>query len=348
MKVTAVLPCLNPDENFLRVVRELAEGGFTHIIVVNDGSQAECRPLFAQAEQLPGCEVLHHAENRGKGRALKTAFAHFLQNPRGHLGVVTVDGDGQHVLADIRRCAAALEEHPDSLVLGVRSFAGRGVPKRSALGNRLARLALRLLFGLHVSDSQTGLRGIPAAFTRRILDLDGERYELETNMLLEAKAQGLPVVELPIQTIYIDENAASHFRPVADSLRIFLPILRFAFSGLSSALVDIGLFALLDWALQSLVPGWRYLIAVAGARACSAGYNFLINRNLVFHSNTGYGGSLLRYGLLCVAQILCSYAGTFFLSEVAGLPAVLSKACVDLFLFFVSFRIQRRWVFPRR
>ncbi len=345
MKLCAIVPSFCPDEGFETVLRQLAQAGFCRILVVDDGSGPGYRPLFDLAAGLPGCEVLRHEKNLGKGRALKTAFARFLQQPYGCLGVVTVDGDGQHSLEDVLRCAAALEENPHRLVLGVRDFLAPDVPARSATGNRLTRAALGLFFGLHVSDSQTGLRGIPADFAAQLLAVEGERYEFETNMLLEAKNRRIEFLEVPIRTIYIDCNASSHFRPVRDSLRIFAPLLRFAFSGLSSALVDILLFALLNWFFAALTPAVRYLIAVAGARLCSALYNFLLNRNMVFKSSSNYGGSFLRYALLCAGQTLCSYGGTYFFSEFAGLPAVAAKILVDLFLFFVSFRIQRRWVF---
>ncbi|MDL2253713.1 bifunctional glycosyltransferase family 2/GtrA family protein, partial [Ruminococcaceae bacterium OttesenSCG-928-I18] len=347
MKVAAVIPALNPDDCLEDVVGQLFDAGFDRVILVDDGSGEACHALFERLQSHPGCEVLRHGQNRGKGRALKTAFSHYLENPQGCVGVVTLDADGQHSTGDVVHCAQALLDHPDSLVLGTRDFGGKQVPRRSFLGNRISRAAMFLLFSLSLHDTQTGLRGIPNHFCAQLLNTSGERYEFETNMLLEAKALGIPFLEVPIKTIYIDQNKASHYRPVLDSLRIFSLLFKFALSGLSSAVIDILLFALFNWLLGALGAGLRLLLAVGGARVISAVYNFLINRNVVFKSETGYTGAFVRYVLLCAAQMLCSYGGTYFFSAIVGLPDVAAKILIDVVLFFISFQIQRRWVFPR-
>ena len=130
MNVTAIVPSLNPDEKFLRVVEGLVAAGFESIILVDDGSRADCRVWFDRAMEHPQCTLLRHGKNLGKGRALKTAFNHFLSLENGHVGVVTLDGDGQHAMPDVVNCAKALEEHPRDLVLGVRVFTGDHVPAR--------------------------------------------------------------------------------------------------------------------------------------------------------------------------------------------------------------------------
>lgn len=348
MKVTAIIPSYNPDGQLARVVEELAGAGFARVIVVNDGSGPAYAPIFEQVATMPGCKVLSHPHNMGKGKALRTALEAFLAAPEGDIGVVTLDGDGQHRTEDVAACARALEDRPDSLVLGTRDFSGKDIPARSAFGNKMTRLLLRLCFGVRVCDSQTGLRGIPAGFARRLLDLPGDRYEFETHMLLEAKRCEVPFVEVPIQTIYIDDNAASHFRPVADSLRIYTLLLKFGLSSLLSFVVDISLFALLNLLLAGLPASARYLLATAGARVCSALFNFLLNRTMVFGSKSHPLGAMLRYGVLCVAQMLCSYGGIYLLAEALGVPAVPAKIVVDTLLFFASFQVQRRWVFPPR
>ena len=348
MKVAAIVPSLNPDDRLEKVVEGLSEAGFGRILVVDDGSDAACRHWFEKAEAHPACTVLRHEKNKGKGRALKTAFQHYLQDPGDCVGVVTVDDDGQHGLADAVRCATALEENPEKLVLGIRDFTRKNVPFRSACGNRAMRGALFLLFGLHLSDTQTGLRAIPNTFCQTLLEVDGERYEFETNMLLEAKDLHISFLEVPIETIYIDNNEGSHYHSLKDSLRIFALLAKFALSGFSSAIVDVLLFAVLNFVFGAFTASLRLFIAVGGARVVSAIYNFLVNKNYVFKSNTGYTGALLRYTGLCLAQMLCSYGGTFFFSTVVGFADIGAKIFVDAVLFFISFQIQRRWVFPRR
>lgn len=345
MKVAAIVPSLNPDEQLPRVVAGLVEAGFTRIIVINDGSEEAHRPYFDQVARQPGCVVLEHPVNYGKGHALKTAFAHHLENPEDYIGVVTLDADGQHHTEDVVRCAQELERHPDALVLGTRDFSQSHVPLHNALGNRITSLVFLIFCGLSIRDTQTGLRAIPNRFAETLVDVKGERYEFETNMLLETKRAGVKLISIPISTIYMPGEGVSHFRVFHDSFRIYLLIMAFGLSSLVSFFVDIGLFALLNYLLSPLNASLRLLVSTVGARVCSAIFNFTLNRNLVFQSKTRAGASFFRYVLLCVAQMLCSYGGVYLLAEIVGMPTLLSKILVDGLLFFASFFIQKRWVF---
>ncbi len=345
MKVAALVPSLNPDKEFTAVIDGLIEAGFPRIYVVNDGSAPEYDSYFAYAESYAQCVVLRHKENKGKGQALKSAFARYLANDENLCGLVTLDGDGQHSVEDVLRVARELEANPGTLVLGARDFSAAHVPTKNALGNKITRGVFRLACGIPITDTQTGLRGIPNSFAKILLNVDGERYEFETNMLLETKRAGVAVKEIPISTIYINDNSASHFRPLQDGLRIYFLIIKYTLSSIASFLLDYLLFNLLDWALAAQAPGLRYLAAVVGARACSALFNFTMNKKLVFASNGGTGQALTRYAVLCVCQTACSYGGVYLLSGVLAVPASLSYILVNGTLFFLSFFVQRKWVF---
>ena len=349
MKVTAIVPSLNPDEKLLQVVDGLTGAGFERIILVDDGSREETRGYFERvAAAHPGCVVLRHNKNLGKGRALKTAFNYFLNHRGDDLGVVTVDGDNQHCAEDVAACAALLEQRPDSLILGCRSFSGPDVPARSAWGNRISVRSFRLLCGVTVSDTQTGLRAIPWRFARDLLDLPGERFEFETNMLLETRRREIPIAEVPIRTIYIEHNATSHFHPLRDSLSIYRLLLRFAWSGIASAVCDFLLFLLLDQLLSAQEAAVRLLAATLGARLVSSAVNFLLNRACVFGGRAPVGQSLVRYYLLCAVQAAASYGGVLLVTAIPGFPTALAKLLVDGVLFLISFHIQREYVFERR
>ena len=349
MKVSAIVPSLRPDEKLVGVVRDLAGAGFSRVILVDDGSGPEYADVFARAAALcPGSVVLRHEINRGKGCALKTAFAWFLEHADGDVGVVTVDGDGQHTGEDARRCAEALEEHPDELVLGCRRFDGPDVPARSAAGNRITAACFTFLCGIRVTDTQTGLRAIGADFMKEILDVKGERYEYETNMLLATKAAGVAIREVPIRTVYIEENKSSHFHPLRDSAVIYGQILRFLSASLGSTVLDIALFALLNRLLGGMDAHIRLLLATGLARAASSLCNYFANHRLVFRSRESVGRSAPRYYTLCVAQAAASYGGVYLLSEVLPVPAVPAKIVTDTILFLISFQIQREWVFSKK
>ncbi len=345
MNIAAIVPSLNPDAAFTQVIDGLVSAGFGRIYVVNDGSSIDFLPLFEKADAHPQVTLLTHTENKGKGRALKTAIARFLQDDTGLAGVVTVDGDGQHTLPDVLKIADAMAENPGALVLGARDFSAAHVPARSAYGNRITRTLFKAACGIPITDTQTGLRGIPAAYAKTLLGIKGERYEFETNMLLETKRHGVPVREVPISTVYIQNNEASHFRPFVDSFRIYRLILKYTASSLLSFVVDFGLFTLFTWLLRETAPEVNYLISTVAARVCSALFNFTLNKILVFGSKVNTGGALLRYGAVSVVQMLCSYGGVYLLSAVLPLPVWLGKILTDTTLFFISYFVQRKWVF---
>lgn len=349
MNVTAVVPSLNPDEKFLRVVEGLVEVGFESIILVDDGSREENKIWFERAMEYPQCTLLRHSKNLGKGRALKTAMNHFLNLNNGHVGIVTLDGDGQHAMPDVVNCAKALEEHPESLVMGVRCFKGDQVPFRSRFGNNFTCFVFRYLCGIPLTDTQTGLRGISAQYARYLLDVKGERFEFETNMLLETRRAEVKIHEVPIETVYIEENKSSHFRAFRDGMAIYGLILKYLSSSILSFVLDWGLYTLLIWLLGTFAAGLgsaSIYIATAGARIVSSLFNFAMNRTVVFRSRDGVGKTMLRYYILCACQLLCS-AGLVHLLSLTGCPSAVAKIPVDILLFCISFRIQRTWVFRK-
>lgn len=214
--VVPVVPAYDPGEGRLIALVRRLRGDFTHIVVVDDGSTRGCTAFDEVGSEVD--VVLRHSANRGKGAALKTAFAWVREHLPDAVGVVTVDCDGQHAPEDVLRVAEELVRAPDGgLVLGVRSF-GRGVPFRSRFGNLWTRGLFRFLTGLAVSDTQTGLRGIPASLLPRVLSIPGDRYEYEIRMLADARRHPVPPREVPIRTIYLDGNSASHYRPLRDTL----------------------------------------------------------------------------------------------------------------------------------
>ena len=220
-EAAVILPSLNPDQKFAGVVDGLVQAGFRHIVIVDDGSDAEHQKWFEHAAAYPQCEVLHHGVNKGKGRALKTAFSHVKNTHPGLKGVVTIDGDGQHLLPDIIACAERMLAEGDKVILGCRDFDQPGVPPRSVAGNKTTSRMFRAIYGIRISDTQTGLRAIPAVFLDRFCQIEGERFEYETNMLLQMKRMGIAFLEQPIATVYDPEDYSSHYNAVKDSWRIF-------------------------------------------------------------------------------------------------------------------------------
>lgn len=350
--IPVIIPAYEPDEKLLTLLGQLKEAGIRNMIVVDDGSGSGYQELFRRAEETEGCMVLHHAVNLGKGRALKTAFNACLLRFPGLCGCVTADSDGQHTPRDILACMRKLWENPEALVLGCRNFDAADVPVRSSFGNKCTRKVFGYLVGLSVSDTQTGLRAIPAPFMRALMNVRGERFEYETNMLIETKNLSVPILEVPVETIYLEENKTSHFNPVKDSIRIYMVFGKFLFSSLSSSVLDLLLFALFCRILQEasgFFTGLPYIVgATVLARVISAVYNFLLNYKVVFRSNANLAATAVKYFALAVCQMFCS---AFLVNELFGLLGgheVAVKIPVDVLLFFLSFVIQREFVYRKK
>ena len=342
-----LIPSLNPDEKFINLIKNLKEAGFNHIVCVDDGSGEEYRHFFDEAEKEYGCDVLRHCINMGKGRAIKTALNHIKNTNPESPGVVTVDSDGQHSIEDTVSCAKKMIEHPDSLVFGCRNFKEEGVPFKSYYGNTITRSVMKLFCGVSLSDTQTGLRAIPQNLIEKFVCIKGERYEYEMQQILLCKELDIPIIEVPIKTIYIEENRGSHFNPLTDSVKIYAQFGKFIFASVSSFLVDIILFNL--FIKVFIIPfneGERYiLIATALARVISAVWNFIINRKAVFKAKTGVVKNAVKYAILAVCQLLLSAGLVTVLFRLTGLNETVIKIVVDCVLFFLSYQIQREIVF---
>lgn len=360
-RAVVVIPALEPGPELIELVRALRAEQID-VVVVDDGSGPAYEGVFDICWMV-GSVVHHLPENRGKGFALRQAFALVQIWFPGH-GVVTADADGQHTLADIHAVrnlldgvgtdgaddrstpAHALPEPSSQIVLGVRSFAGTEeypVPLRSRLGNAVSAGVFRLVTGVRLGDTQTGLRGLPAQHLAWAAALPGDRYEYEYTMLVRAAREGIGLRQLPIETVYVDENATSHFRPVRDSLRVLGPVAAFSGSGLLAFGMDTGLFLLGSHLGLAVWP------ALALARMVSSSMNFAVNRWAVFGSKdtVPLKRSAARY-LTLALLVLIGGAALVQAGAALGMPLLVAKVIADSVMFCLSYVVQRLVVFRRR
>ncbi len=330
----------------IKLIENLKAGGFSRIVCVDDGSGSEYHHYFEEASAL-GCDVLRHCVNMGKGRGIKTGLNHIKNRYPDSPGVVTVDSDGQHSVEDTIKCAQAMAENPGCVVFGCRNFREEGVPFKSYYGNTITRAVMKMFCGISLTDTQTGLRAIPQDLITAFVNTKGERYEYEMQQILQCREDDIPIIEVPIKTIYIEENRGSHFNPLTDSVKIYAQFGKFIFASLSSFLVDIILF----WAFVNLfiIPfgeGERYiLISTVLARVISAAWNFIVNRLAVFRAKTGIIKNALKYAVLAICQLLLSALLVTVLFRLTHINETVIKIIVDSILFLVSYQIQREVVF---
>lgn len=341
-KIPIVIPTYEPEREVVDLCARLEEAGFRDIIFVDDGSGTEYREIFDAMEREYHCKVLRHAVNLGKGRAIKTAVNYVLSDIPDAVGIVTADSDGQHTPEGIGMCMRALAENTESLILGCRDFARKDIPWKSKFGNELTKKVMSFLCGIKVSDTQTGLRGIPRSFMVRLMNIPGERFEFETNMLLESK-DGYNIVEIPIETIYDSkDNHRTHFSAFHDSIRIYRVILSYSAASVVSMVVDFTVFAAVNG------HGLGIGAATACARSCSAVINFLLNKNIVFKTRGNAVRQLLQYLMLVVFSASLSALLISALSKVVPFKILFIKAIVETGLFFFNYVIQRKYIFRKR
>ena len=217
--IVVLIPAYDPNEEIMDTFLGKLTKKFENIVFINDGcSKKHDEYMKRLAKKYP---VVKHNVNLGKGRGLKNGINYILNNYPDAKVIVTADCDGQHSVKDIKKCADVGKKNLDSLVLGVRNFSDKKVPARSKFGNVITRNVLYSFVGQNVSDTQTGLRAMSLDIAKELIAVSGERYEYETNVLIETKIKNIPIKEVVIETIYINDNETSHFNPVKDSIRVY-------------------------------------------------------------------------------------------------------------------------------
>ena len=336
-----LIPAYVPEASLPSTVAALLERPVRAVVVVNDGSPASCEALFDLLRAMPRVHVLAHLENLGKGASLKSGLGYIESAFPGCVGVVTADADGQHSPLDIIRVAEQLAASPQALVLGARRF-DSATPLRNRLGNQLSRLAVGVVVGQWLKDTQTGLRGIPRRLFDRLRAIRASGYEFELDMLTAAKHAGCEFVEVPIRTIYLGGNRSSHFNPLLDSLRVYFVLLRFGLVSVMTALLDniafLGLFS----------AGAGLLLSQAGGRLAGMLYQYSAARRAVFLSDESHRKTLPRYVMLATASGATSYLLIRWLGDAAGLGVLPAKLLAETALFFVNFAVSRDLIFTRR
>lgn len=341
--VSIIIPSLDPDTRLSGVVEAVRNAGFCDIILVDDGSSKQNKKFFPKGDDIT---LLVHEKNFGKGQALKTALQYVLENRPETEGVITCDGDGQHLAKDVLAVGEKMKQ-TGKFILGVRDFSLPDVPPKSRIGNRISSVALAICSGSYISDTQTGLRAIPANLLDKMVKVDGSRFEYETNVLLELHSMKAKYDEVKIETVYLDENKGTHFHPVKDTLRIFSQIFKYLVSSLAAFLTDIIIFSICNKALLCGV-----FASTAIARVISSVVNFILNKKVVFNSHGSVTKALAKYYALAVPVMLISAFGVKGICLLLSVPdnsfiITIIKVIVDLILFIINYNIQKKWIFKK-
>lgn len=349
-----LIPAYEPDYRLISYVKELHGHGLNDIVIVNDGSGSAFEKIFHTLEEM-GCVILVHQLNRGKGMALKTGYRYIHDAYPDYTCIITADSDGQHAAEDVFLMANKALNHPDGLILGERDFKTSGIPAKSLMGNRLTSAIFALFFGRYLPDTQTGLRAFGPRLTGLMCEILGERFEYETRVLIFCIRSKIPLIEVPIQTIYENENKGTHFHPIKDSFKIISVItsdfMKFISTSILCAAVDMGLAWVMFDLLREIFTGAdfiRIMIATVAARFVSIGVNYSLNKNLVFGNEHTGENSLYRYLALCAINMILSAISVYLLHTLLNMDEKIAKVICDVILFLFNYQLQSRWVFAIR
>lgn len=349
-----VIPSYEPPRIFIDYVKKLLSAGASKVIVINDGSSEKYNGVYDEIKNIENTILLEYKENHGKGYALKFAFNYIKSNFSDEVCIVTADCDGQHSVEDVFNLAKTASLHPNDLILGARDFKKDNVPTRSRFGNLNTRRMFRLLYGLKVTDTQTGLRAFCTPLIDKMLKINGDRFEYEMNMLIVLYKDNVNFIEVPIETIYEEKQSdvekRSHFKTISDSIKVWSVLFKnlnfYLIASAISIIIEIGLFAICQYQIYQFIdsPALITLFSSITARVSSSLANYFINYKFVFN---GQGKSaILRYYVLWTCSLTLSYLLTNLFGNVLGLPIVLFKMFTDIFLSLFNYRIQTVWVFP--
>jgi len=222
-RFAVVIPALNAGKTVGDVVQGCLEQ-LPDVVVVDDGST----DATSAAATAAGALVLRHPRRRGKGGAMKSGFAWALAH--GFDGVIGVDADGQHLPSEIPKLLRCRNETGAEMVIGGRAHLFAQMLPRRRRANRFSTWAIALFSGTPITDSQCGFRLYTAELLRRF-PLRAEGFDMDSEIIVRAGMAGLKIAMTPIEMGFVDGLATSHYRPVNDTLRIAMTVLRVRFFG---------------------------------------------------------------------------------------------------------------------
>jgi hypothetical protein len=335
-----IIPSLNPDDNLIKLVHNLLSVSNNKIFIVNDGSKDNSNFIFNKIKNISSKRIylLENAINMGKGASLKMVFNFILTKFPLIEGVVTLDSDGQHLIKDCIRILEELKKDNKAFVLGYRTFS-KDIPLKSYIGNNISKFIYKLVLGRNFKDTQTGLRGLSRSFMIECLRIKSNRFEFETEQLALSVNHNINIIEIPIETIYIENNKASSFKPFVDSFKIYFVLFRYGLSSMLTAITDFIVF-LIALQFESSI-----LVANMLARTVALFVQFKLLNVLVFKTNA----TIKNFLFYILYVYLVGMISIFVQLQLSNLlTEVQSKIIVEVALFFINFTFLRLFIFRHK
>lgn len=217
LNYSIVIPVYNHPHYLADLVQYLEQFQYP-IILVNDGSDAECTAILHRLEQQHALvDLVEHQTNQGKGQAVMTGLQHAFQLGMTH--ALQLDADGQHCWEDVPKFIEQSQQHPEAMVIGQPIF-DDSVPKKRLYGRYVTHFWVWLnSLSFEIKDSMCGFRIYPLAKTIAVLNAAQfqPRMGFDSEILVRLKWEDTPFVNVPTRVIY-PEHGISHFNVWRDNL----------------------------------------------------------------------------------------------------------------------------------
>ncbi len=349
-----VIPALNPPSSLTSYVGRLKDAGFQDIVIVNDGSRTDKLPVFYKLKRL-GAIVIDHGQNLGQGVALRTGLTYYMEHFRGKSdGVITLNADRHIMVEDVKKIASSLHNEQAmgtfALVVGTRELDGRLVSDYDYRMGGVMKLLYHMLMGVRLNDPLSGVFGIPDIRVRHCLEVEGDGYAYVTSLTMSFEKIGF--LQVPIEYVLFEEGAQPSFRKVSDTIRILYTIFRkfilYSITSVGASILDVIMFGIFTSVTFRGDP-MAIIYSTILARVISASANYILTKNFVFHfksdSAQGSTKSAGAFMILTALQCICSALVVNTVKVLLGGNAVGIKVFVDITLFFVSYKIQHKYIF---
>lgn len=348
-----VIPAYDPPRSLADYVSSLIYAGFDKIIIVNDGSGTECLPVFMKLARI-GCRIVTHEERQGMGAALKTGFLCYQENYSGKTdGVITLNADCQLAVREVEKVASSLSNEQKmgsfALVVGTRSFDGPEVTSYDEKMNKATKTIYRILFGLSLQDPVSSTLGIPDVRVPECIAVAVNGYGYDSSLLIALEDAG--ILQVPVKYPKRDPDAEQHFRKGKDTFLILLSIFKkfimYSVTSLMATFVDLLLFGIFTSVTFAGNP-MAIIYSTILARVVSGSVNYILTKHFVFRYQSRakeQARSAGQFVVLQAAQCLASAFSVHILDLLLNGNVVGLKVLVDAILFFVSYKVQHKYIF---
>ena len=349
-----VIPALNPPSSFVSYAEALRREGFSRIVVVNDGSRTDKLPVFFKLKRL-GVTVVDHPHNRGQGAALRTGFQYYLDHFQGQSdGVITLNADRQLPPSDVVRIASSLHNEQAmgsfALVVGTRNLEGKNVTDYDYNMGGVMKLLYHMLMGVRLNDPLSGVFGIPDLRVRQCLEIGSDGYAYATSMTMSFEKIGF--LQVPVSYANYEEGVEPAFRKIPDTIRILYTIFKkfivYSITSVGASILDVIMFGIFHSITFRGNP-MAIIYSTICARVISASVNYLLTKHFVFHFKSDSAQETTKsagaFFVLTAMQCICSALIVSAMKMLLGGSAVGIKVIVDTTLFFVSYKIQHKYIF---